>query len=140
MKYAKTPAKLMEAMRHSRTTECAGSSHFFCTGEKCEKPLDLPYLADLKNPLTKEKGHAGHRAELECERSAPNSLLNSVLGETLETFIKATTWNWIVNDLLRSKGIALSWEKTSKTTGSIVQGAPYVGERKDRNNVRKDEE
>ena len=26
--------------------------------------------------------------------------------------------NWIVNDLLRSKGIALSWEKTSKTTGS----------------------
>ena len=45
-----------------------------------KKNLDLPYPADLKNPLPKEKGHAGYRAELECERSAPNSLLNSVLG------------------------------------------------------------
>ena len=36
----------------------------------------------------------------------------------MKTFIKATTWIWIVNELLGSQGRSVSWEKTSKTTGS----------------------
>ena len=31
-------------------------------------------------------GDAGHHEELECQRSAPNSLLYSVLGENLERY------------------------------------------------------
>ena len=57
----------------------------FCTGEKYEKPMVCRIRADLKNPLLKEdKSRAGHRPELECERCAPNSLLNPVMGENLQ--------------------------------------------------------
>ena len=36
----------------------------------------------------------------------------------MKTSTKTTTRNWIVNDLLRRKGITLSWEKTRKTSNS----------------------
>ena len=108
-----------------------------------DKPLDPPYSADLKNPLQKEdEGHAGHRARLECEQSAPNSLLNSVLWKTLKTFIKTTTMNLIVNDLLRSWGRALSCVKTVKTSSFMVTAQSWnVSDRLDKpepcDNVRR---
>ena len=114
------PAELMEALSWSAhpvpTPGCTGFSHFFSSREKCEKPLDLPFPANRKNHLLKEdldENREAHNAELDRQRFAGQSLLNSVLGANRT---KTTTRNWIVDDLLRSKGTTLSGEKTLETS------------------------
>ena len=69
------------------TRSASSTPHFFYFGEKCEKTLDLPSPAKRKMSMQDEE--FGHHAELECQRSARqslqgnlhhNTLLNSVLG------------------------------------------------------------
>ena len=69
----------------SSDPECGPDVALFSAGEKCEKPLEtLPKQLLEEAMRDQDLGGAGHHAELECQRSAPNSLLYSVLGENLE--------------------------------------------------------
>ena len=63
------------------TPSASPTAHFFSLGEKCEKPLDLPSPA--KRKMTMQEEEFGHHAELECQRSARQSLLGNLLQNTL---------------------------------------------------------
>ena len=110
----------------SSDPECGPIFALFSAGEKCEKPLEtLPQQLHEEAMRDQDLGDAGHHEELECQRSAPNSLLYSVLVKTLKTSKETVMKNWNVGDLLHRRGGILSREKTLKTSTSTTPSANW---------------
>ena len=62
---------------------------FFPPGKSAKNPLKrFPQQLHEEAMRDQDLGDEGHHEELECQRAAPNSLLNSVLGENLENLQK----------------------------------------------------
>ena len=69
-----------------------------------------------------------HHQEVECRSVRHQTLLNSVLGETLRTSsaIPSTKRNWNVNGLLSRWRGTLTWEKTLTTTTTTTRNSSAV--------------